>query len=127
MIRLQVRGTLAVGFTILPQEEARALYPNIFDFYSIRDKNGGDADTSFCIFCNKYEVKGYQMAKRNKKPVVLTFPTRSNSRMSRYYDQYCKYFLVKHKPCHGSIESAWGGPITDPESDDPVSILEDDH
>ena len=39
--------------------------------------------------------------------------------MSRYYDQYFKYFLVKHKPWHGSIEDDWGGPIADPESDDP--------
>ena len=47
--------------------------------------------------------------------------------MSRYYDQYFKYFLVKHKPWRGSIDNAWGGPITDPESDDPGSILEDYH
>ena len=112
---------------ILLKAEARALYPNIFDFHSICDKNGGDADTSFCNFCSKYEVKGYKMANRNNKTVVLTFPTTSNSRMSCYYDQYCKYFLVKHKPWHGSIENDWGGPITDPEADDPGSILEYDH
>ena len=47
--------------------------------------------------------------------------------MSRYYHQYCNYFLVKHKPWCISIDNAWGDPNKDPESDDPGEILEDYH
>ena len=45
--------------------------------------------------------------------------------MPHYYDQYCKYFLVKHNAWRGSIENNWGGPITDPELDDSDTTLED--
>ena len=109
------------------QAKACAFYPNIFNFYSIRDKNGGDADTSFFNFCSKYKIKGNQLAKRNKQTIVLTFPTRRNYRISRHCHQYCNYFLVKHKPWCGSIDNDWGDPITYPKLDDPGAILEDNH
>ena len=50
--------------------------------------------------------------------VVITFPNISSDPMSQSYHRYCKYFLVKHKTCHGNVNQEWGGPIIDPNIDD---------
>ena len=51
--------------------------------------------------------------------------------MLHYYHVYCKYFLIKHKPWHGNVNNAWGGPIPDPntneDEDEELLLLEDDN
>ena len=124
-IHLDKHNVRAVNSNNSPDQPA--FYPNIFDFYASRQDG---FDMSFLNFCRRYELKKGELTERRGRAVILTYPAKSGDRMSRYYHLYCKYFLIKHKPWHGNVNNAWGGPILDPEPNDNEnedgSYLEDD-
>ena len=91
-------------------------FDNLFDFYARRTTEE-EMPLSFVNYARKYECKKGNLTHRTKRTVVLTYPTRSSEPASVWYYQYCKYFLVKHKPWHGQVEDAWGGPISDPDNE----------
>jgi len=105
-------------------QSSRAFYCNIFDLYAERS-NEEDQNLSFLKFCRKYNVENGKLIIRSKRTVVLAFPSRSSNPTSKFYYQYCKYFLVKHKVWSGHVSNAWSAPIYD--DDGQIELTDDNH
>ena len=69
-------------------------------------------DTSFVDFYAKYLFKSNKIENKievRKTPVIVrTVPNYSSNPEGLNYDKYCKFQLLKYKPWHNDVCSAWG-------------------
>ena len=101
-----------------PGEGEPVFYKNIFDYYADR---AADNTMSLMQFLKKFTVKKngcLSSHAQSRRVVIIPYPNYSSEPGSTRFPDYCKYFLIKHRPWWNDISNAWGGDIRRNDLDD---------
>lgn len=62
---------------------------------------------NFITFATKYKIVNNKVSNQSENVIPRTFPVFSSSSRGPNFGLYCKYQLLKYKPCHTTQDNAW--------------------
>ena len=88
------------------------IFQSQLDSYATRETFSMDhteiTECSFVQFVANYYLDKQNCLKQRTKPVVVhTLPNYSSKPKGTQFGLYCKYQLLRYKPCHGTRSNAW--------------------
>ena len=90
-----------------------ALDPSLRDHYASRvqwrEQVPGIMQLNLLQFASDFYITKGDKRKRKQEVIIRTFPVFSPNPSGKNYGKYCKFQLVKYKPWHQSVDSAWDG------------------
>ena len=84
---------------------------SLLDVYANREQYDSSHDImnmNFVQFATKYKVVNKELTKLPKNVVPRIFPTYSSNPKGPNFGLYCKYQLLRYKPCRTTQKNAWG-------------------
>ena len=88
-----------------------ALDPSVRDHYASRsqwqDRVPGILQLNLLQFASDFYVSKGEPKRRKQEVIIRTFPDFSSDPLGKNYGNYCKFQLIKYKPWHQSVHSAW--------------------
>ena len=90
-----------------------ALDPSLCDHYASRvqwrEQVPGIMRLNLLQFASDFYITKGDIRKRKQEVIIRSFPVFSPNPSGKNYGKYCKFQLVKYKPWHQSVDSAWDG------------------